>query len=375
MTKATRQSVSIAPAHNKASLNKGQKAFNNLIKQIEKRRHRLQAWERVMPAFQKQYVDELVPLERAWNALQAKMACRLDEAWDQKGLTKTERRMISELIVDLAGALIDGNGDAALKTIYNRHSESDYDSEAATELEEMKSALETMLGVELGDDLDMRSPDEVLQRAHARIREQQAQQATEDQAREARRAKRKPSAKQLAAQARQEAEQTQMGQSIREVYRKLASALHPDREPDAAERARKTALMQRVNQAYGKNDLLKLLELQLELEHIDQNAIDHIGEDRLKHYNKILKEQLGELDQEVLHVETGFRHSYGIAPFADVSPDTAMRHLAHEITELQHGIRDMEEDLLVFADLKTFKGWLKALKRQQAAMHFDGMPF
>ncbi|QCX51705.1 J domain-containing protein [Ralstonia pseudosolanacearum] len=372
MTKTPPRSVSIAPAHNKASLTKGQKTFNNLIKQIEKRRHRLRAWERVMPAFQKQYVDELLPLERAWNELQATMACRLDEAWDQKGLTKTERRMISELIVDLAGALIDGNGDAQLKTIYNRHSESDYDSEAATELEEMKSALETMLGVELGDDLDMRSPDEVLQRAHARIKEQQA---TEDQTREARRAKRKPSAKQLAAQARQEAEQTQMGLSIREVYRKLASALHPDREPDPAERARKTALMQRVNQAYGKNDLLKLLELQLELEHIDQNAIDNIGEDRLKHYNKILKEQLGELDHEVLHVETGFRHSYGIAPFADVSPDTALRDLAHEITELQHGIRDLEEDLLVFADLKTFKGWLKDLKRQRAAMRFDEMPF
>ncbi|WP_409015107.1 hypothetical protein [Caballeronia sp. LZ001] len=61
--------------------------------------------------------------------------------------------------------------------------------------------------------------------------------------------------------------------------------------------------MQRANQAYGKNDLLKLLELQLELEHIDQRAINVISEDRLKHYNKILREQLGELDQEILHVE------------------------------------------------------------------------
>jgi hypothetical protein len=47
---------------------------------------------------------------------------------------------------------------------------------------------------------------------------------------------------------------------------------HPDREPDPHERERKTALMQRANHAYGKNDLLKLLELQLELEHIDQPA-------------------------------------------------------------------------------------------------------
>ncbi len=375
MTRVTRQSVSIAPTHNKASLSKGQKAFNSLIRQIEKRRNRLRTWESVMPTFQKQYVDELLPLERVWNELQARMVHRLDDAWDQKGLTKTERRMISELIVDLAGDLIDDNGDARLKGIYNRHSQSDYDSEAAAELEDMKSVLETILGVELGDDLDMRSPDEVLERAHTRMREQRAQQATEDQAGEERHAKRKKSAKQLAAQARQEAEQAQLGQSIREVYRKLASALHPDREPDPAERARKTALMQRVNQAYGKNDLLKLLELQLELEHIDQRTINDISEDRLKHYNKILKEQLGELDREILHVEAGFRHSYGIAPLIDASPDTALRHLANEITGLRRGIRDLEEDLLVLEDLKTFKGWLKDLKRQRAAMRFDGMPF
>jgi curved DNA-binding protein CbpA len=42
---------------------------------------------------------------------------------------------------------------------------------------------------------------------------------------------------------------------VREVFRKLASELHPDRETDPAEHARKTELMQRVNQAYKAGDL------------------------------------------------------------------------------------------------------------------------
>jgi hypothetical protein len=281
MTKAIRQAVSIAPGHNKTSLSRGQKAFNTLIKQIEKRRTRLRAWERVTPTFQKQYVDDLLPLERQSADLQVKMVYRLDGAFDQKGLTKTERRTISELIAQLAGDLIEECDDGQLKVIYNKHSQTDYDSEAAAELEDMKLALEAMLGVELGDDIDMSSPDEVLQRAHARMEEQQAQEAAANQAREERRAKRKKSAKQLAAQAKQEAEQAELSQSIREVYRKLASALHPDREADPQERERKTALMQRANQAYGKNDLLKLLELQLELEaagnqrRLDVSAMKH----------------------------------------------------------------------------------------------------
>jgi curved DNA-binding protein CbpA len=240
----------------------------------------------------------------------------------------------------------------------------------------MKSMLEAMLGAELGDDIDMNSPEDLLQRAHAKMEEQQAREAAENQAREERRAKRKKSAKQLAAQARQEAEQAQLSQSIREVYRKVASALHPDREPDPQERQRKTALMQRANQAYGNNNLLQLLELQLELEHIDQSAINNIGEERLKHYNVILKEQLGELDQEILHVEARFRHAYRIPPFIDISPDTAVRNLTGDIAGIQQSVRDLKQDLQVFEEIRTLKSWLKSVKRQHATLRFDEkMPF
>lgn len=86
---------------------------------------------------------------------------------------------------------------------------------------------------------------------------------------------------------------------MREVYRKLASALHPGREPDERQREAKTALMQRVNQAYEANDLLVLLELQLQIEQIDASQIANASEQRLKHYNKVLSDQLTELKLEL----------------------------------------------------------------------------
>src|ERR1700687_1493348 len=141
MTRTNRRSVSIAPGHNKASLSQGQKAFNTLIRQIDKRRHRLGAWEAVAPVFQKKYIDEFLPLEKICTDLPVKMVHRLEQACDQKGLTKSERRTITELITGLAGDLIEEQDDAQLKAIYNRHSQSDYDSEAAAELEDMKSVL------------------------------------------------------------------------------------------------------------------------------------------------------------------------------------------------------------------------------------------
>ncbi|UUM22338.1 J domain-containing protein [Mycoavidus sp. SF9855] len=364
MTRTNNWSVSIASDQNNLALSKEQKAFNSLIKQIDKRRKRLGAWETMASAFQQQYVNDLLPLEQTSTALQIQMVHCLDRAYGQKGLTQAERRKTAAVIVDWARDLIDE--EESLKTIYNKYNPIDYDSETATEVDDMKSMLEAMLGVNLGDDLDISSPEDLLQHAQAHIEQQQVKAEAETTAREARRAARKKSPKQLAAEARAHEEQAQISLSIREVYRKLASALHPDREADPQERDRKTKLMQRVNAAYTKNNLLQLLELQLELEHIDQHSINGISENRLKHYNKVLKEQVRELDQEILHVEATFRHTYGIGSFEELSPDIALRNLAIEIKNFRQNIRVLERDLVAFEDIKNVKCWLKTFKLASA---------
>lgn len=374
MTRTSIKTVGIATDRVKSPLSKGQKAFNTLIKQIEKGRAQLAAWEDVIPRYQQKYASEMAPLVDASADLQVEMVHCLDRACDQKGLTKSERRLIAQLITELATGLLAERDEAALKAIYNKHGRTDYDSDAATHIEDMKSLLEDVLGVELGDDLDMRSPDEMLSRAKAKMQEAQAQFDADQLAQEERRAKRKKSAKQLAKEAQQQADEQQTSLSIREVYRKLVSALHPDRETDPQERSRKTALMQRVNQAYDKRNLLQLLELQLELEHIDQSAIDNMSEDRLKHYNKVLREQLAELEQEIVHVEGGFRAQFDISPFVDVSPRTILRKLDHDIVDVKHSIRDMKADLLAFEDIKKVKSWLRDM-RQAKRDEFDDMPF
>ncbi len=374
MTRTHVKTVSIATDRDKPQ-SKGQKVFNSLIKQIEIQRAQLAAWEAAVPPYQQKYASELLPLFETSADLQVRLVHSLDQACDQKGITKPERRKIAGLITELAGPLIAERGDAVLKTIYNKHSESDYDSEEAAALQGMKSMLEDVLDIELGDDLGPLSPADFLKRAQAQMQERQAQEDAYWQAQNERRAKRKKSAKQLASEAQQQAEEQQISQSIREVYRKLASALHPDRETDPQEHQRKTALMQRVNQAYAKNNLLKLLELQLELEHIDQTTINNISEDRLKHYNTILKDQLAELQQEIFHVEDGFRSQFGIDPFVRLAPSTLMHHLASDIAGIQHTIRALENDLRVFDDIRQFKAWLKNLRRRRAMEHYDDCPF
>jgi hypothetical protein len=375
MTRNHVKTVSVAAGHDRPALSKGQRAFNALIKQIENRRAWLAAWEIAIPPYQRKYASELVPLVEGAVDLRVQLVQGLDRACDHRGLTKSERRTIAGVIVDLAGELVAARDDAQMKVIYNKHSQSDYDSEEAAGLEGLKSVFEDMLGLELGDDLDLNSPEEILERAREQVRERQEQEDAERQARTERRAKRKKSAKQLAREAQQLADEQQLRQSIREIYRKLASAIHPDRETDPREHARKTTLMQRANQAYEKNNLLQLLELQLELEHIDQSAINNISEHRLKHYNKILKEQLIDLDHEIMRVEDSFRAQFGLDPFDDLSPQTIIRDLAVEIVSARRTIRALKKDLLAIEDIKTLKAWLKALRHRPQLADIGELPF
>ena len=361
MTKAHRPAISIAPdqhADDSSALTKGQKAFNALIKQIENRRKRLADWETATVQFQSRYAGEFLPLERSRIALQIRFVRNLDQIYEHEAFTKAERRKISALIIDLTRDLIDE--DTSLKALYNKYSGTDFDREAALQAAEMKARLEAALGVDLGDDADVHSEEALLQRARVHIEQRAEKKAAAATKREARRAARKKSPKQLAAEAREEDEQAQISISIREVYRKLASALHPDRESDPQERDRKTRLMQRVNEAYDKNNLLQLLELQLELEHIDQRSINQISAARLTHYNQILKDQVRELDRQIHRVETTFRYTYGYQRFGALPPDAILQKLDIDIAALRQHVRNIEQDVAAFDDFKDVRRMLKS---------------
>lgn len=376
MTKTHIKTIAVAPDHDQPKLSKRQQAFNNLIKQIEKKRSRLSDWEAAIPFYRQKYTSELLPLVEKLVQAKIEIVRGLDQVSEKKELTKTERIVIASLIRKIAEQVLERHDDADLKAIYNKHSNIDYDSVKAASIESMKSMMEDMFGIELGD-VDMNSPDDMLNHAKARIEEELAKNNANRQSGEEHQNKHKKSAKQLAKETRQQAEEQQASLSIREVYRKLASALHPDREPDAQERKRKTSLMQRVNEAYEKRNLLQLLKLQLELEHIDHATINNISEDRLKHYNKILKEQLVELEQEINYVEDEFVGQFGIDPFDRIAPNSIMRDLAAEIVEIHSTIQEIQKDILVFEDIKKTKVWLKKMQRQAFEVDdgYDACPF
>ena len=146
--------------------------------------------------------------------------------------------------------------------------------------------------------------------------------------------------------------------SVREVYRKLASALHPDRESDPAERDRKTELMQRVNQAYEARDLLQLLALQIQVEQIDLTQLAALGDDRIAHYNRVLREQSAELDQEIQDLMEPFATGLGGNPDRDLTPAIVIGAFQEDVAHLRRESAWMAKQQELFRELRMLKEWV-----------------
>ncbi|MDO8652640.1 MAG: J domain-containing protein [Undibacterium sp.] len=364
MKKSTSSIVQVTPLAEPAKqtgLSRAQKSFNKLIKEIETERAKFKLWQEAIPQYQTQYAEQLQPLQVEFDQARITMLRLLDQAFEQYKFTKPETKKLTHIICDLAEELIAVSDDTddtdELKAIYNKHSGKDFDTEMAEEDADFKAIMGEILGMELGDDVDLDSPADI-----AKLMQAKAQQSRDDQERQTQQAQRKKSKKTLMKEAQLQEEQKNITLSLREVYRKLVSSLHPDREPDAAERKRKTELMQRVNVAYEKQDLLGLLELQLEIEQIDQNMLNTLSEDRLKYFNKILTEQVNELKYETNELEFIFRMQANIPPHVSLKPGELMRMLEQFIRDARADIDAIEADLVELQELNQIKAMLKQVK-------------
>ena len=376
MTHTNSKVVRIESVQKKQPLSKGQVQFNSLIKKIEKLKKKLLEWQDVVPRLHQRVGSEYRELIDTFNDRRIKFVYLLDKAHDDKLFKRRDKDKIAHLICTITAELVAEDGDDEdLKALHDKYSDVSLDEQSRETDDMMKSMVEEMLGVEVGDDEDLSSPEKLKAFMDKMMEEEHAQERERQRQADERRASRKKTSKQIEKEARLQAEELNIKKSLQEVYRKLVAALHPDRERDSAERERKTELMQRVNVAYDKKDLLQLLELQLEVEQIDQLRINAISDERVKHYNKILKEQADELQQEIDEMQTPFKMQFQLPPWAQLSPADVLSRLNLDIKDLKRNIASMEHDLQTFKDRNALKAWLKGyqIPRQPDLDDLDDM--
>lgn len=342
------------------TLSKSQIEFNKIIKNIDIEKKSLLAWREMMPDFHLQQSKFSIAKKESDQCFFT-LIKTFDQAFDNPYFKKNDKKKIKQHILDLVDELIDEVDESIrneLKDIYNKYSDEDFDK-VQIELEKaeasyMKDHFENMFGFEFGDDEDTSSPSKVEEAIQNKLRERNE---SHDQLKNEKLLNRKKTAKQVAKEEAKKNDEQNISKSIKEVYRKLASALHPDREQDELERERKTKLMQEVNVAYEKKDLLRLLELQLEIEQIDQNGFNNIADDRLKYINKILKEQLGDLREELRGLTSHFEMMIGYR-YRKITPVEVLKAIKSDIKQLKAKNLLMKNDLRKIQDVKELKAFL-----------------
>lgn len=356
-----------------------QKKFNTLMQRIAKQRDVLREWEQVIDVSRHRHASEALPLVQVQLACKLELLRLFDRLAEQK-LAKADRIYLQELICSDASLLLEEMEEppeAELKAIYQRHAGTDYDADQQVAQQEFdvhaRVMVEEIFGVTMEDGESI-TPDAVIRRLAQQAQEQKHAQAAAEAA-----APRSRSRKPSAAAQKKEEQAKLASQSVREVFRKLVSSLHPDRESDPVERERKNALMQRVNMAYEAGNLLQLLELQLEVEQIDDAHLAGLSEERLSHYNRVLKTQLEELKQEVAMREAEMAYELGGSPYERYTPKKIGLLVEQEIASLHSENLALQQLLQrLQSNPSGLKSWLKeerAWQRKQERMLEDGVGF
>lgn len=351
-----------------APLSAEQQLFNAWVQRIAEQRAWLQAWDEAVQACRTRFARDGAPLRTRYLDLQADLAQYLDRQSARK-LSKLERQLLETCLLESAQQVADLSDTAAqraaMEELVRRYTpEEDAPDEEDAVLQESAG---TESATPSSDDIDWDDPEAVVQFLEA---QEQAAAAQAERARAQHQAQRQQRKAAQAKKAKGPTAAELATQSLREVYRRLASRLHPDREQDPVERERKTALMQRVNIAYEAGRLMELLELQWEAEQMDPAKLAQLSDARLAPYNRMLEEQWSDLQRDAQARTQSFAREFGLESTTRLQPAKLMAQVRERLQQLQGGIDYLRQLLQALEDdPDTLRQWLKherTLARRQS---------
>jgi hypothetical protein len=340
-----------------ARLTPAQQRFNKMLARVEALTAQIEAVRVAVDGHRPLYASTMDKLTKEFDALMRRMVDWLDQRLRRKGLTKAQQRHATEIVINLSEALA-AQGDLAMRELHDEYSEDGPDGRKSAEVQGMKGLLEQALGRSLGDGVGG-DPQDLEALLHAALKEMDEQERTAFEKRQIQQAARRAHKPKSAKQKQAEQESTDAQGMLRAIFRQLASALHPDRETNAQERKRKSALMAEANAAYKRRDLTALLRLQLRAELADPQAIARLADEKVAALSRLLKDQAETLARELANVEQQAREEFGMARYGGVTADTLARSLTRQRQALQQDINQMHRDLALVQDDVQFKQWLR----------------
>lgn len=271
-----------------AELSPQQKKLNRLIEQIEQQKIKLAAWQKAQAEIQQQARKTLVPictelhnilfqqLEQLWNSVQ------------RYEFSKADIAQLDDKIQNLAAILKSSqvlSEQQKLKVVQIDHFYQQHTEHNQAKKNKKKPTIESHDSTE--------TYDQHLEYEQAEI-DLDGYEYDEQQYEVEREQHRLNRQKQKREQAQKMAEQ-----SLKTVYLKIASIIHPDREQDEQLKVEKTEMLQHANAAYEQQDLFYLLKLQIQVEQNRGMAQKGLSNEQVKFYKLALDAQKQQLDAQI----------------------------------------------------------------------------
>ena len=367
---ATSLSALMVQPSEQAPLTPAQQRFNDLLARIEALSgliQRLEAWSDRHRYAHIQALRESVKLAQTHRK---SLLLFVHERLQTADLTDRQQRMARGMVrglIDHLAPMADPQVQALADVYVSEEDTQEVAQEQAEAAQRLRERIEEALGQPIEKAGQYQTPEEMMQ---AGMRQWQRQQEADEQRKAAKRAARKAqkqAQKKSAAAEKSEVPASALREldaksAIRTIYRQLASALHPDREPDEQERLRKTALMSEVNAAYEKNDLTTLLRLQMQVAQVNpQNKAGsaRMADDKLIAMSLLLKEQVAALEEDLDQLESRLSQELCVPVRADADEAALSLSLQRIQADQRHSADSLAADLRRIQNDAELKRWLK----------------
>jgi hypothetical protein len=350
-----------------AKLTPAQQRFNELLARIERLSGQIQRLETWSDRHRYTHIHALRESVQQAQVHRKSLLLFVHERLQTTDFTDRQQRMARGLVRGWIGQL-SAAADPQVQALVDEYVSEEDTQEAAEEQAEAAQALreriEEALGQPLNKPSQYQTPEEMMQAGMRQWQQQQeANEAKKNAKRTARKAQKQAQKKNAAAE-RGEVPAALMREldaksAIRTIFRQLASALHPDREPDEQERLRKTALMSEVNAAYEKNDLTTLLRLQMQVSQVSPQSTARMADDKLIAMSLLLKEQVAALEEDLDQLETRLSRELCV-PVRAEADEAVMDQSLQRLQADQRYITDtLAADLRRIQNEAELKRWLK----------------
>lgn len=339
-----------------APLSRAAQAYNLQLRRVDTLRVQLKALE-VLAQEQRQARHRLLG---PWQA-RLKQARR---AWvltlesfllEEEGLGPRHRSVAARNLCAHARALAEA-GEPDMEALHDRHSRQTLAQCRQAAAQALRAQLEAALGAPLQGVGPDASVEALWHAARQQWLDEREAAREQKQARAEARQSRRAGAGSAAAP--QLALQLDADTRLRRLFRQLASALHPDREPDEALRLHKTALMSEANAAYERKDLVTLLQIQQRAALAPTGAGEPTSDEALNALTLLLKQQVAELERERAARQRDLALAHRLPGGVSANAATLQAQLQTEVQQLQARVHALEEALAQARDLAGLRRWL-----------------